>query len=157
MNQIVGGFVGKVGRELQNQPKMLALNRQAMLSVDTNPDNPEIRRVTFFTASNSIFYLALALDRMAFIRLHNEGVAQEAPDPCPDRPSEAGRRQVAPRRQRARRSAERPRPLTASRHEKRHPRVAFSWRHAGSEVVEQAGAEGRVRVSQASISTSAWV
>ncbi|MBP6361387.1 MAG: DUF3334 family protein, partial [Aeromonas sp.] len=57
MNQIVGSFTTKVGRELQthitqNQPKMLALNKQVMLSVDTNLDNPETRRVTFFTASN---------------------------------------------------------------------------------------------------------
>ena len=45
MNQIVGSFTTKVGRELQthitqNQPKMLALNKQVMLSVDTNLDNP---------------------------------------------------------------------------------------------------------------------
>ena len=51
MNQIVGSFTTKVGRELQthitqNQPKMLALNKQVMLSVDTNLDNPETRRVT---------------------------------------------------------------------------------------------------------------
>ena len=44
MNQIVGDFTGKVARELQthitqNQPKMLALNKQVMLSVDTNLDN----------------------------------------------------------------------------------------------------------------------
>ena len=41
MNQIVGDFTGKVARELQthitqNQPKMLALTKQVMLSVDTN-------------------------------------------------------------------------------------------------------------------------
>ncbi|MGY3944074.1 DUF3334 family protein [Aeromonas tecta] len=86
MNQIVGSFVGKVGRELQthitqNQPKMLALNKQVMLSVDTNLDNPETRRVTFFTASNNIFYLELAMDRTEFIRLHNEGRDQEELDP----------------------------------------------------------------------------
>ena len=41
MNQIVGDFTGKVRRELQtnitqNQPKMLVLNKQVMLSVDTS-------------------------------------------------------------------------------------------------------------------------
>lgn len=44
MNQIVGSFTVKVGRDLQthitqNQPKMLALNKQVMLSVDTNLDS----------------------------------------------------------------------------------------------------------------------
>ncbi|MNG94581.1 hypothetical protein D3C79_535930 [compost metagenome] len=65
----------------QNQPKMLALNKQVMLSVDTNLDNPETRRVTFFTASNNIFYLELAMDGTEFIRLHNEGRDQEEIDP----------------------------------------------------------------------------
>ena len=52
MNQIIGDFTSKIRRELQthitqNQPKMLALNKQVMLSVDTHLDNPEARRVTF--------------------------------------------------------------------------------------------------------------
>jgi len=76
MNQIVGDFTGKVGRELQthisqNQPKMLVLNKQVMLSVDTNLDQPEARRVTFFTGRNNIFYLELATDRTEFIKLHD--------------------------------------------------------------------------------------
>lgn len=85
MNQIVGDFTGKVARELQthitqNQPKMLALNKQVMLSVDTNLDEPEARRVTFFTGRNNIFYLELAIDRTEFIKM-NDFVADEAPDP----------------------------------------------------------------------------
>lgn len=85
MNQIVGDFTGKVARELQthitqNQPKMLALNKQVMLSVDTNLDTPESRRVTFYTAHNNIFYLELAMDRTEFIKM-NEFDASEAPDP----------------------------------------------------------------------------
>lgn len=85
MNQIVGDFTGKVARELQthitqNQPKMLALNKQVMLSVDTNLDKPEARRVTFYTARNNIFYLELAMDRTEFIKL-NDFECQEAPDP----------------------------------------------------------------------------
>lgn len=76
MNQIVGDFTGKVRRELQtnitqNQPKMLVLNKQVMLSVDTPLDRPEIRRVSFFTESNNIFYLELAIDRTEFIKLHD--------------------------------------------------------------------------------------
>lgn len=76
MNQIVGDFTGKVRRELQtnitqNQPKMLVLNKQVMLSVDTPLDRPEIRRVSFFTENNNIFYLELAIDRTEFIKLHD--------------------------------------------------------------------------------------
>lgn len=85
MNQIVGDFTGKVSRELQthitqNQPKMLVLNKQVMLSVDTNLDKPEVRRVTFFTARNNIFYLELAIDRTEFIKLF-DFKPLEAPDP----------------------------------------------------------------------------
>ena len=85
MNQIVGSFTTKVGRELQthitqNQPKMLALNKQVMLSVDTNLDNPEARRVTFYTGNNNIFYLELAIDRTEFIKLY-DFEPQETPDP----------------------------------------------------------------------------
>ena len=85
MNQIVGDFTGKIGRELQthitqNQPKMLAINKQVMLSVDTNLDKPESRRVTFYTGRNNIFYLELAMDRTEFIKM-NDFEASEAPDP----------------------------------------------------------------------------
>ena len=76
MNQIVGDFSGKVRRELQtnitqSQPKMLVLNKQVMLSVDTPLDRPEMRRVTFYTEKNNIFYLELAIDRTEFIKLHD--------------------------------------------------------------------------------------
>ena len=85
MNQIVGDFTGKIGRELQthitqNQPKMLAINKQVMLSVDANLDKPESRRVTFYTGSNNIFYLELAIDRTEFIKIH-DFEPHEIPDP----------------------------------------------------------------------------
>ncbi|MDX9719000.1 DUF3334 family protein [Thauera sp. AutoDN2] len=85
MNQIVGDFTGKVGRELQthitqNQPKMLVLNKQVILSVDTKLDNPEARRVTFYTGEHNIFYLELAVDRTEFIKL-NDFDANEVLDP----------------------------------------------------------------------------
>ncbi len=85
MNQIVGDFTGKVARELQthitqNQPKMLALTKQVMLSVDTNLDQPESRRVTFYTARNNIFYLELAIDRTEFIKLHDFESDEADPD-----------------------------------------------------------------------------
>jgi hypothetical protein len=59
---------------------MLVLNKQVMLSVDANLDNPEARRVTFYTGGNNIFYLELAMDRTEFIKLY-DFEAQEAPDP----------------------------------------------------------------------------
>ena len=85
MNQIVGDFTGKIGRELQthitqNQPKMLAINKQVMLSVDANLDQPEARRVTFFTGNNNIFYLELAIDRTEFIKV-GDFDPNEAADP----------------------------------------------------------------------------
>nr|WP_295781032.1 DUF3334 family protein [Rhodoferax sp.] len=82
MNQIVGDFTGKVRRELQtnitqNQPKMLVLNKQVVLSVDTQLDKPESRRVTFYTGRNNIFYLELAIDRTEFIKLHDFEVNED--------------------------------------------------------------------------------
>lgn len=85
INQMLGDFTGMVARELQtditqNQPKMLALNKQVTLSVDTQLDRPEARRVTFYTPGNNIFYLELAIDHTEFIKLNDFEVA-EAPDP----------------------------------------------------------------------------
>ena len=85
MNQIVGDFTGKIERELQthvtqSQPKMLALNRQVVLSVDANLDKPEARRVTFYTGGHNLFYLELAIDRTEFIPLR-DFEAQSAHDP----------------------------------------------------------------------------
>lgn len=60
MNQTVGDFTSKIRRELQisitqNQPKMLALNKQIILSVDTNLDRPQARRVSFTTEKITSF------------------------------------------------------------------------------------------------------
>ncbi|MGD8109317.1 DUF3334 family protein [Vibrio sp. TRT 21S02] len=86
MNQIVGDFTNKVRKQLQthitqNQPKMLSLNKQVNLSVDTNLDRPQARRVTFSTEGNNIFYLELAMDKTEFIQLEE---FDEAQDECPD-------------------------------------------------------------------------
>jgi CheY-specific phosphatase CheX len=75
MNQIVGDFTRKVSQELQthitqNQPKMLALTKQVVLSVDTHLDQPEARRVTFQTEKGNIFYLEMAIDRTEFIKIN---------------------------------------------------------------------------------------
>ena len=74
MNQIVGDFTGVIGQQLrtsitQNQPKMLTINKQVLLSIDMNLDRPQARRVTFSTEKNNIFYLELAMDKTEFINL----------------------------------------------------------------------------------------
>ena len=102
MNQIVGDFTGKVRSELhtnitQNQPKMLVLNKQVTLSVDTPLDRPEMRRVSFFTERNNIFYLELAIDRTEFIKLHDfEKTEVEDPDALLDREQAAKAAAAAP-------------------------------------------------------------
>lgn len=83
MNQLVGDFTNKIRKELQtnitqNQPKMLAINKQVMLSVDTNLDRPQARRVTFSTEKNNIFYLELAMDKTEFIQLEEFEAEDEA-------------------------------------------------------------------------------
>lgn len=76
MNQILGDFTGTISHELkthitQSQPKMLSINKQVVLSIDTNLDRPQARRVSFFTGKNNIFYLELAIDRTEFLQLHD--------------------------------------------------------------------------------------
>ncbi|MGX9415923.1 DUF3334 family protein [Vibrio sp. WJH972] len=86
MNQLVGDFTNKIRKDLQtnitqNQPKMLALNKQVNLSVDTNLDRPQARRVTFSTEANNIFYLELAMDKTEFIQLEEfESSVEETAD-----------------------------------------------------------------------------
>uniref|UniRef100_UPI003562317A DUF3334 family protein n=1 Tax=Pseudoalteromonas sp. TaxID=53249 RepID=UPI003562317A len=85
MNQIVGDFTSKVREQLhtsitQNQPKMMAINKQVQISVDTAMDRPQARRVTFTTSKHQIFYLELAMDKTEFIKLHDFDIS-EAIDP----------------------------------------------------------------------------
>jgi chemotaxis protein CheY-P-specific phosphatase CheC len=85
MNQIVGDFTGKVGQELlvsinQNQPKMLTINKEVMVSIDTNLDRPQARRVAFTTAGRNMFYLELAMDKTEFIKLHDFEREEANPD-----------------------------------------------------------------------------
>ncbi|MGN1356867.1 MAG: DUF3334 family protein [Succinivibrionaceae bacterium] len=74
MNQILGDFTKKVSQELQSsitqsQPKMLTLNRQVRISVDTDLVKPQSRRVSFYTEKNNIFYMELSMDYTEFIKL----------------------------------------------------------------------------------------
>ncbi len=96
MNQLVGDFTNKVRKELQtnitqNQPKMMALNKQVNLQVDTNLDRPQARRVTFSTEDNNIFYLELAMDKTEFIQLEEFEISD---DQNPDDILEETRRQM---------------------------------------------------------------
>ncbi|AGH81879.1 hypothetical protein PCNPT3_09705 [Psychromonas sp. CNPT3] len=76
MNQMIGYFTSVIAQEMQtsitqNQPKMLTINKQVQLSIDTNLDRPQARRVTFTTEKNNIFYLEMAMDKTEFIKLPN--------------------------------------------------------------------------------------
>ncbi len=86
MNQIVGDFTGKVGHQLlttinQNQPKMLTINKELILSINTNLDRPQARRVSFTTEARSIFYLEFSMDKTEFIKLPEY---KEQPSQTPD-------------------------------------------------------------------------
>ncbi|HXK55029.1 MAG TPA: DUF3334 family protein [Gammaproteobacteria bacterium] len=102
MNQIVGDFTCRVGQELltsisQNQPKMLAINKEVMISVNTNLDRPQARRVTFKTAQNNIFYLEFAVDKTEFIQLHEfEKQDDINPDKIIDEAEAKRKKSIAP-------------------------------------------------------------
>jgi CheY-specific phosphatase CheX len=85
MNQIVGDFVSNVGAELQvsinqNQPKMLSINKEVMVNIDTNLDRAQARRVAFNTAGRNMFYMELAMDKTEFIKLHDFEAEEVDPD-----------------------------------------------------------------------------
>lgn len=81
MNQLVGDFTFKVREQLQtsitqSQPKMITINKLVQISVDTAMDRPQMRRVTFSTATNKIFYLEFAMEKTEFIQLHDFDAAE---------------------------------------------------------------------------------
>lgn len=85
MNQIVGDFTGRVSQELQvtinqNQPKMLTINKEVMVSIDTNLDCPQSRRVAFRTAGRAMFYMELAMDKTEFMKIHDFESEEIDPD-----------------------------------------------------------------------------
>ncbi|ABZ76862.1 conserved hypothetical protein [Shewanella halifaxensis HAW-EB4] len=74
MNQILGDFINKISKELQtsisqSQPKMLTINKELTISIDTNLDEAVARRVSFKTQRNHVFYLEFAMDKTEFIKL----------------------------------------------------------------------------------------
>lgn len=99
MNQIVGNFTNMIGRELQtiinqNQPKMMAINKSISMSIDTNLDLTQSRRVAFQTAQNNVFFLELAMDKTEFIEMDEMEAEEElSPDEIIDQ--EANKRALA--------------------------------------------------------------
>lgn len=74
MNQILGKFISTISKELQtsitqSQPKMLTINKQLVISIEANLDQPVSRRVSFTTANGHVFYLEFSIDQTEFIQI----------------------------------------------------------------------------------------
>lgn len=74
MNQILGKFISTISKDLQtsitqSQPKMLTVNKQLVISVEANLDEPVSRRVSFTTSGGNVFYLELSIDQTEFIQI----------------------------------------------------------------------------------------
>ncbi len=86
MNQIVGDFRAELAEAMlisvnKSQPKMLAINKEIMLSISTNIERPKARKVAFKTADRNIFYLEMAMEKTEFIEMHDfEREAKQNPD-----------------------------------------------------------------------------
>lgn len=75
MNQIVGDFQAAVESEMQvsvnqSQPKMLAINKELAMSITTQMERPQARKVSFKTVLGNLFYLEMAMEKTEFIELH---------------------------------------------------------------------------------------
>lgn len=75
MNQIIGNFQVQVKKEFQcsvnqNQPRMIVLNKELMVSINAPIQNPQYRKVAFETASHRPFYLEICMERFEFIELY---------------------------------------------------------------------------------------
>jgi CheY-specific phosphatase CheX len=85
MNQIVGDFTAAIEHELyvsvnQSQPKMIAINKEVVLSINANLDNPQARKVAFQTAGRYPFFMEMAMEKTTFVQLEsfNRGKRQGA-------------------------------------------------------------------------------
>lgn len=71
MNQAMGHFQTGLKQALhvsitQNQPKMLVINKDISISIDTQIDDPQFRRVSFETEQHRPFYLELGIEKTTF-------------------------------------------------------------------------------------------
>jgi len=74
MNQIVGDFQGELEHQAmlsinQTQPKMLVVNKELVLSINTNLERPQSRRVVFSTENRNTFYLEMSMEKTEFTKL----------------------------------------------------------------------------------------
>ncbi len=74
MNQIVGNFQGELQYRTmlsinQTQPKMLVLNKEVIMSISTNIDRPQSRRVVFTTEGRNTFFLEMSMEKTDFIHM----------------------------------------------------------------------------------------
>ncbi len=73
-NQIVGDFQVTLENQLQvsvnqSQPKMLAINNELIISINTRIDEPESRKVAFQTSNRNRFYLEMSMEKTEFIQM----------------------------------------------------------------------------------------
>ncbi len=71
MSQAMGRFQTELRQELQvsiklSVPKMLVINKDIVISIDTKIDTPEYRRVSFETESHRPFFLELGIEKTEF-------------------------------------------------------------------------------------------
>lgn len=101
MNQIVGDFQMTLEKDLmvsvsQSQPKMLVLNRDLQLSINTQMDRPQNRKVTFVTSTHRIFYLESSFEKTEFFPLIPfEKLGMTNPDDIIDNINESNQRSPA--------------------------------------------------------------
>ena len=71
MNQAMGHFQTDLRRELHvsinnNQPRMLVITKDILISIDKNLTKPEYRRVSFETEKHKPFFLELGIEKTEF-------------------------------------------------------------------------------------------
>lgn len=75
MNQIIGNFQVEVKKEFQcsvnqNQPRMIVLNKELLVSINAPIQKPQNRKVAFETTNHRPFYLEICMERFEFIELY---------------------------------------------------------------------------------------
>ncbi len=74
MNQAIADFRNELQKEYvisvnQSQPKMLVLTNELMISINTQIEKPQCRKVLFDTKKFRPFYLEMAIEKIEFIPL----------------------------------------------------------------------------------------
>lgn len=74
LNQATGKFKTELKNELSitiklNQPKMLTVSKDIIISIDTQIDAPQYRRVSFETENHHPFYVELGIEKTEFEEL----------------------------------------------------------------------------------------